>query len=73
MKTSEDKIKMNKIIQEKEKTHGSLQQKKPKEKRNYFELSDEFFTEKINEVSLNQILIFLVERRNKRYNLFEVS
>ena len=60
MKVSEEKIKINKITQEKEKSHEIVKKKKQKEKRTFYELSDEFFSEKTSEVSFNPFIIILV-------------
>lgn len=63
MKVTEEKIKINKITQEKEKSREIVKRKKQKEKRTFYELSDEFFSEKISEVSFNLFIIILVKRK----------
>jgi hypothetical protein len=56
----------------KKKIHEINQKKNHKVKKNFCELSDEFFSEKIIEVSLSNFIIYLifvkiiVKRRNKR-------
>jgi hypothetical protein len=56
----------------KKKIHEINQKKNHKVKKKFFELSDEFFSEKIGEVSFNKLIIYflffkiIVKRKNKR-------